>query len=220
MVIKANETQQQRRQRVEKLIARFDKAYPNATTALNFSNPLELLVATILSAQSTDVRINQVTASLFQKYKTAADYASADVATLEQEILASGFYHQKAKALIGVGRMLQENFGGRVPDTMEDLVSLPGVARKTANVVLGNAFGKSEGIVVDRHVSRVSARLLLTEAVDPIKIEQDLMIIVPNKYWIVFPHMLILHGRAICVARKPKCAACVVNDLCPSAFSF
>jgi endonuclease-3 len=206
--------------RVAKIAAKLRKQYPGARTALDFSTPLEMLVATILSAQTTDAGVNRLTPALFKKYKTAADYASAKLAELEAMIRASGFFRQKAKNLMGVGRMLVEKFGGRVPETMADLMQLPGVARKTANVVMGSAFGQAEGIAVDRHVARVAGRLGLTKNADPIKIEQDLMAAVPQKAWIEFSHLLILHGRQICKAPKPKCEACPVNDLCPSAFTF
>lgn len=204
--------------RVAKIAAKLRKQYPDARTALDFSTPLEMLVATILSAQTTDAGVNRLTPALFKKYKTAADYAGAKPAELEAMIRASGFFRQKAKNLIGVGKMLVEKFGGRVPQTMAELMQLPGVARKTANVVMGSAFGQAEGIAVDRHVARVAGRLGLTKNADPIKIEQDLMAVVPQKNWIEFSHLLILHGRQICKAPKPKCEGCPVNDLCPSAF--
>jgi endonuclease-3 len=204
--------------RVAKITAKLRKQYPDARTALDFSTPLEMLVATILSAQTTDAGVNRLTPALFKKYKTAADYASAEPAELEAMIRASGFFRQKAKNLMGVGKMLVQKFGGRVPETMAELMELPGVARKTANVVMGSAFGQAEGIAVDRHVARVAGRLGLTQNADPIKIEQDLMAVVPQKNWIEFSHLLILHGRQICKAPKPKCDMCPVNDLCPSAF--
>ena len=217
---KVKESAQQLQRRTVEIVARLRKKIPSPRTALNFSDPLELLVATILSAQATDVRTNEITAHLFRKYRTAADYANADAATLQEEIKASGFFRQKTKALMGVGRMLVEKFGGKVPETMEGLLELPGVARKTANVVLGSAMGKACGVVVDRHVARVATRLELTAKADPAKIEQDLMAIVPRDQWIDFGHLLVLHGRSICVARTPKCEQCVLNDICPSAFSF
>jgi endonuclease-3 len=220
MAKKVAESLQQLTSRTRKIIAKLRKKYPNPRTALIFSNPLELLVATILSAQATDAGINRLTPALFAKYKTAADYANADPAGLEIVIRASGFFRQKTKTLIACGKVLVEQFGGKVPDNMQDLLQLPGVARKTANVVLGNAFNKAEGIAVDRHVVRVGGRLGLTANVNPVKIEQDLMAIVPRKTWIELPHLLILHGRQICLARKPKCEICPVNDLCPSAFTF
>ncbi|RMG51948.1 MAG: endonuclease III [Acidobacteria bacterium] len=204
-------------QRVKEIIHRLKKAYPEATkTALNFSNPLELLVATILSAQCTDERVNMVTAELFKKYRTAEDYARVPLAELERDIKPTGFYHNKARSIQAAARKLVEEFGGRVPQSMEELLTLPGVARKTANVVLGNAFGIASGIVVDTHVLRLSQRLGLTQHTDRDKVEQDLMAIIPKREWITFPHRLIEHGRRICKARKPLCPECVLADLCPS----
>jgi len=203
---------------VEETIARLKTAYPKARTALYWSNPLELLVATILSAQTTDVRVNAVTPNLFAKYPTAADYAGADPTELEEDIRPTGFFRNKAKSLRGMARALADDHGGEVPRTMDELVALPGVGRKTANVVLGNAFGIDEGVVVDTHVRRLSNRLGFTTQNDPEKIERDLMQTVPNRDWTVFSHLLILHGRSVCKARKPACVDCVVNDLCPSAF--
>jgi len=202
----------------EETIARLKSAYPDSTTALDWKNPLELLVATILSAQTTDVRVNAVTPTLFAKYPTAADYAEADPTELEEDIRPTGFFRNKAKSLRGMARALVDDHGGKVPRTMEDLVALPGVGRKTANVVLGNAFGIDEGVVVDTHVRRLSNRLGFTTQSDPEKIERDLMQTVPKRDWTVFSHLLILHGRSVCKARKPACGDCVVNDLCPSAF--
>ena len=203
---------------VEETIARLKSAYPEARTALYWSNPLELLVATILSAQTTDVRVNAVTPNLFAKYPTAADYAGADPTELEEDIRPTGFFRNKAKSLRGMARALADDHGGEVPRTMDELVALPGVGRKTANVVLGNAFGIDEGVVVDTHVRRLSNRLGFTTQNDPEKIERDLMQTVPNRDWTLFSHLLILHGRSVCKARKPACVDCVVNDLCPSAF--
>ena len=203
---------------VEETIARLKTAYPEARTALYWSNPLELLVATILSAQTTDVRVNAVTPTLFAKYPTAADYAAADPTELEEDIRPTGFFRNKAKSLRGMARALVDDHGGEVPRTMEDLVALPGVGRKTANVVLGNAFCIDEGVVVDTHVRRLSNRLGFTTHNDPEKIERDLMQTVPKRDWTVFSHLLILHGRSVCKARKPACEDCIVNDLCPSAF--
>ena len=203
---------------VEETIARLKTAYPEARTALYWSNPLELLVATILSAQTTDVRVNAVTPNLFAKYPTAADYAGADPTELEEDIRPTGFFRNKAKSLRGMARALADDHGGEVPRTMDELVALPGVGRKTANVVLGNAFGIDEGVVVDTHVRRLSSRLGFTTQNDPEKIERDLMQTVPNRDWTLFSHLLILHGRSVCKARKPACGDCVVNDLCPSAF--
>lgn len=199
------------------MIPRLKAEYPDAKTELDWTNPLELLVATILSAQTTDVRVNGVTKTLFQRYSTAQDYAEADPGELEEEIRPTGFYRNKARSLRGMARALVEEHGGEVPSTMQKLVALPGVGRKTANVVLGNAFGVDEGVVVDTHVRRVSNRLGLTAEQDPEKIEQDLMNVVPREDWTVFSHLLILHGRRICKARKPDCPNCPLNDICPSA---
>ena len=203
---------------VEETIARLKSAYPDARTALDWKNPLELLVATILSAQTTDVRVNAVTPNLFARYPAAADYAEADPTELEEDIRPTGFFRNKAKSLRGMARALVEDHGGEVPRTMDDLVALPGVGRKTANVVLGNAFSIDEGVVVDTHVRRLSNRLGFTTQKDPEKIERDLMETVPKGDWTVFSHLLILHGRNVCKARKPACEDCGVNDLCPSAF--
>jgi len=212
------ESKAQLKKRFDKILAILKKTYPGARTALNYSNPLELLVATILSAQTTDKGVNLVTEKLFRKYRTAADYAGANVETFQQEIKPTGFYRNKAKSVMAMAKLLVDQHGGRVPETMEELVALPGVARKTANVVLGNAFGKNEGICVDRHVARVGARLKLTAGDDPVQIEQDLMKLAPQHDWTLFSHMLIDHGRAICTARSPNCAGCPLNKLCPSAF--
>jgi endonuclease-3 len=197
--------------------ARLKAAYPDARTELDWSNPLELLVATILSAQTTDVQVNRVTESLFSKYRTAEDYADSTPDELEENIRPTGFYRNKARSLRGMASALVEEHGGEVPRTMSELVALPGVGRKTANVVLGNAFGTNEGIVVDTHVRRVSGRLGLTEGSDPVKIEQELMRLVPEEDWTIFSHLLILHGRRTCKARKPDCPNCILNDICPSA---
>jgi endonuclease-3 len=191
--------------------------YPDARTELDWSNPLELLVATILSAQTTDVQVNRVTESLFSKYRTAEDYADSTPDELEEDIRPTGFYRNKARSLRAMASALVEEHGGEVPRTMSELVALPGVGRKTANVVLGNAFGVNEGIVVDTHVRRVSGRLGLTESRDPVKIEQELMRLVPEGDWTIFSHLLILHGRRTCKARKPDCPNCILNDICPSA---
>jgi endonuclease III len=203
---------------IAETIRRLRTGYPNSRIALNFKNPLELLIAVILSAQTTDVAINSLTPALFSRYKTADDYARADVIELETLIKKSGFYHQKAKSLIGMGKTLVEKFGGHVPQTMSELVQIPGAARKTANIVLWNAFGKIEGIAVDTHVARLSQRLGFTQEQDPVKIEKDLMKIVPHEDWGRFSHWLQDHGRAVCTARKPNCAGCFLNDICPSAF--
>jgi endonuclease-3 len=211
------ETPARRKARVKKIITRLERAYPEATTALTHRTALELLVATMLSAQSTDARVNMVTPALFAKYPTARDYAAADPAVLEQEIHSTGFFRNKTKSLIGMAQGLVERHGGEVPGTLDELVQLPGVGRKTANVVLGTWFKKNEGVVVDTHVTRLSRRLGLTNHDDAQKIEQDLMPLVPKTRWGDFSHLLILHGRAICDAMRPKCEACVVNALCPSA---
>ncbi len=203
---------------IEETISRLKAAYPNARTELSWTNPLELLVATILSAQTTDVRVNLVTPNLFAKYPTAADYAGADPEELEEDIRPTGFFRNKAKSLLGMARALVEDHGGEVPRTMPELVALPGVGRKTANVVLGNAFSIDEGVVVDTHVRRLSNRLGFTTQKDPEKIERDLMETVPREDWTVFSHLLILHGRSTCKSRKPDCENCTLNDLCPSAF--
>ena len=196
---------------------RLKAEYPDARTELVWSNPLELLVATILSAQTTDVQVNRVTEKLFTKYRTAEDYADSSLDELEENIRPTGFYRNKARSLRGMARALVAEHGGEVPRTMSELVALPGVGRKTANVVLGNAFGINEGIVVDTHVRRVSDRLGLTEGSDPAKIEQELMRLVPEGDWTIFSHLLILHGRRTCKARKPDCPNCILNDICPSA---
>jgi endonuclease-3 len=200
--------------------ARLKAEYPDARTELEWSNPLELLVATILSAQTTDVQVNRVTESLFSKYRTAEDYADSSPDELEEDIRPTGFYRNKAHSLRGMASALVEEHGGEVPRTMSELVALPGVGRKTANVVLGNAFGANEGIVVDTHVRRVSGRLGLTESSDPVKIEQELMRLVPEGDWTIFSHLLILHGRRTCKARKPDCPKCILNDICPSARNY
>ena len=202
------------------VISRLKNTYPDARTELVWSNPLELLVATILSAQSTDVRVNQVTGSLFKRYRTAEDYAGAVPEELEAEIRPAGFYKNKARSLRGMGRALVEDHGGEVPRSMPELTALPGVGRKTANVVLGNAFGIDEGIVVDTHVRRLSNRLGLSDEHDPEKIEKDLLPVVPEKDRTVFSHLLIFHGRRVCKARKPDCPGCALNDICPSAFMY
>ncbi len=212
------ESSAKRKERVLKIISILRRAYPGARIALNFNNPLELLVATILSAQCTDKRVNMVTEFLFKKYRTAADYAAANPKVFEDEIRSTGFYHNKAKSVIGAATRIATEYGGKVPDNMADLLTLPGVARKTANVVLGGAFGKNEGIVVDTHVIRLAQRLKLSRHKDNSgdKIENDLLELVPLKDWTDFGNMLILHGRAVCEARRPKCPACPINHLCPS----
>jgi endonuclease-3 len=191
--------------------------HPDARCALNFSTPLELLIATILSAQCTDVRVNIVTADLFRKYRSCEDFANASQAELERDIHSTGFFRNKAKAIRGTCRMILDEFGGKVPQTMEELLRLPGVARKTANVVLGNAFGIASGVVVDTHVTRLSDRLDLSRAKTAEKIEFELQELVPKKDWVDFSHLLILHGRKVCKARTPLCAECVIEKLCPSS---
>ena len=211
------ETAQAKAGRIRKIIAGLQKTYPGAHCELNFSNPLELLIAVILSAQCTDKRVNLVTAELFKKYRTAADYANADRAELEQAVKTTGFFRNKAKNLQACCRKLVELHGGQLPRTMEELTHLDGVGRKTANVVLGNAFNLNVGIVVDTHVTRLASRLGLTRHTNPEKIEQDLMQLVPQDQWTLFSHWLIWHGRRRCFARKPDCAACEIARLCPSA---
>ena len=197
-----------------KIIALLKKRYPDAACALHFKNPLELLVATILSAQCTDERVNKVTAELFKKYKTAEDYARVTQEVFEKDIRSTGFYKNKARSIINCCRKIAQVHGGKVPGTLDELVALDGIGRKTANVILGNAFG-IPGITVDTHVKRVSYRLGLTENQDPVKIEYDLMELVPQKAWTHFSHLMIFHGRYSCTARRPLCSACVLKDICP-----
>ena len=206
-----------RKTRVRKIIARLKREYPDATSALHHRSALELVVATILSAQCTDARVNMVTPHLFAKYRTAADYAAADPRVLEKEIQSTGFFRNKTKSIIGMAQALVERHGGEVPQTMEELTALPGVGRKTANVILGTWFGKNEGVVVDTHVHRLTRLLGLTRQDDPVKIERELMQLVPREDWTWFSHTLIQHGRAVCIARRPRCADCVLNRLCPSS---
>lgn len=201
-------------------IKRLEKVHKDAKIALNYSTPLELLIATILSAQCTDARVNIATKSLFKKYRTAKEYAKADLKILEQEIKSTGFYHNKARNIKNCCQMIVEKFNGQVPKTMDELLELPGVARKTANIVLANGFGIVAGIAVDTHVRRVSKRLGLTDNENPEKIEKDLMEIVPKKSWARITDLLIFHGRRICTAKHPNCAGCNLNDFCPSAFTF
>ena len=208
------------KERAAKIIELLQKEHPDAKIALNYSNPLELLVATILSAQSTDVMINQITQKLFKKYTNAQDYASVDIQELEQDIKSSGFYHNKAKSIQKAAKILVEKYEGKVPSTMDELLELPGVARKTANIVIYGGFGKVEGIAVDTHVRRLSQRLGLTENEDQDKIEQDLMRLMPKEQWMHFTDLLIFHGRRICTAKKPDCTACTLNKICPCAFQF
>jgi len=208
------------KEKVAKILILLEKEHPDAKISLEFSNPLELLVATILAAQCTDAKVNQVTKSLFKKYRTAEDYAKADLAKFETEIKQTGFYRAKAKRVRDACRMLVEEFGSKVPRTMKELMKLPGVARKTANIVLSNAYGIAEGIAVDTHVLRLVKRLGLTQSKTREKIEADLMQIVPKECWLRFSDLLIFHGRRVCTAKKPKCNQCVLNEFCPSAFSF
>jgi endonuclease-3 len=204
-------------ERAARLSEELPRIYPDAHCELDFTNPLELLVATILSAQCTDVRVNMVTQTLFRRCKTAADYASIPQEELEEIVRSTGFYRNKAKSLRGMGAALEERHGGKIPSTMEELSSIPGAGRKTANVVLGNAFGINEGVVVDTHVGRLSLRLGLTANTDPVKVEQDLMKLIPRGQWTLFSHWLIWHGRRRCKARNPDCEACELRALCPSA---
>jgi endonuclease III len=205
-----------KRRRILPIIERLAAEHPDATIALRFRSDLELLVSVMLSAQTTDVNVNRVTARLFEKYRRPEDYLAVPLEELEDDIRSTGFFRQKAKAIRGTMQMLIEEFDGRVPDRFEDLLRLPGVARKTANVVVAER-GEAQGIVVDTHVRRLSQRLGLTRQDDPVKIERDLMRLVPRRYWNVFPHLLIWHGRRVCIARKPLCEVCVLNDLCPAS---
>jgi endonuclease III len=196
---------------------RLAEHYPNAHCALDFKSPFQLLIATILSAQCTDKRVNMVTPALFKKYKTPGALAAAKPEELEEIIKSTGFFRAKTKSLIGMATAVDEMHGGKVPDTLDELVKLPGVGRKTANVILGNAYDKNEGVVVDTHVGRVSGRLELTKQTDPVKIEQDLIKLFPRERWTMLSHLLIEHGRQICEARRPKCEECFLTDLCPSS---
>jgi endonuclease-3 len=205
-----------KRLRIRPIIERLLVEHPDATIALRFRSDLELLVSVMLSAQTTDVNVNRVTERLFEKYRRPEHYLTVPLEELESDIRPTGFFRQKAKAIRGTMQMLVEEFDGRVPERLEDLLRLPGVARKTANVVVAER-GEAEGIVVDTHVRRLSQRLGLTRHDDPVKIERDLMRLVPRSYWNVFPHLLIWHGRRVCEARRPRCEACVVNDLCPAS---
>jgi endonuclease-3 len=208
----------QLKERVKQIIRLLKRAYPDAKCSLNHSNSFELLIATILSAQCTDERVNIVTADLFRKYRRPEDYLKVSEKELQKDIRTTGFFRNKTKAIQGTAKVLTEQYGGEVPDTMEELLELPGVARKTANVVLGNAFGVKSGIVVDTHVTRLSHRLGLTEQKAAEKIERDLVELVPKKDWVIFSHLLIYHGRRVCKARNPACAECVIEKLCPSSY--
>ena len=207
-------------EKIDKILALLKKEYPRAKIALNFHNPLEILVSTILSAQCTDKRVNVVTASLFKKYRKAADYAGANIKTFEREIRSTGFYRSKARNIINSAKMILKDFRGRVPGSMDELTRLPGVARKTANVVLTSGFGKTEGIAVDTHVRRLSQRLGLSKENDPVKIEHELMNTLDKKEWGRVSFLLIEHGRRICDARKPGCLECVLQKICPSKRKF
>jgi endonuclease-3 len=211
------ESARARRQRTGEILARLRREHPDAHTALDHRDAFELLVATILSAQCTDKRVNEVTPALFRRFPTPRDLAGASLAELEELVRTTGFYHNKARALLGLGQALVTEHGGKVPASMEELRRLPGVGRKTANVVLGNAFGQNVGVVVDTHVQRLSRRLGLTAETDPEKIERDLMDLVPQRDWTLWSNLLIAHGRKVCQARRPLCGSCVVADLCPSA---
>jgi endonuclease-3 len=208
------------KERIEKITNILRKTYPRSRTALHFKTPLQILVATILSAQCTDEKVNQVTPALFKKYPSASDFAQANPEELEEGIRPTGFFRNKTKSIIGSSKKIVSDFGGEVPDSMNDLVMLPGVARKTANIVLSSAYKKAEGIAVDTHVKRLSHRLGLSKQKNPDKIEQDLMELVPKKDWLDFNYLLVNHGRKICQAKKPKCPECVLNHLCPSAKGF
>lgn len=214
---------QERKTRARKILRALHRLYPEAECALHHASALQLLISTILSAQSTDVNVNKVTPVLFRKYPTAAALANARPADIEKVIKSTGFFRQKTKSIIGTCKAIVDNFGGLVPDTMEDLTSLPGVARKTANVVLGTWFEKNVGVVVDTHIGRLAHRLDLTwtskDSKDAVKIEQDLMQVIPKKEWTFIGHALVWHGRRVCSARKPNCEGCTLNKLCPSAFS-
>ena len=212
------ESLEELKKRTRDVIRRLKRAYPGAKCSLNHSNPFELLVATILSAQCTDERVNIVTANLFRKYTKPEDYLKVGPRELEKDIQSTGFFRNKTKSIQGTSRMLTEQYRGEVPHTMDELLELPGVARKTANVVLGNAFDIKAGVVVDTHVTRLSHRLAFTEQKTAEKIEQDLIPIVPKKDWVIFPHLMIYHGRKICKARNPLCAECTIEKLCPSSY--
>jgi endonuclease-3 len=202
--------------RVAAILQKLDEAYPDASCELKHENPFQLLISTILSAQCTDVRVNEVTKTLYQKYKTPKDFAYADPRELEQEIRPTGFFRNKTKSIMGASKGIIENFRGEVPKTMDEILTLPGVARKTGNVVLGSGYGIASGVVVDTHVTRLSRRLDLTKHEDPKKIEQDLIKIIPQDHWIKFSHQLIWHGRRVCIARKPRCTECNLESICYS----
>ena len=220
VIMKRPEVYLDPKNRALKVIELLEKEHPDAKIALQYTNPIELLVATILSAQCTDERVNLVTNALFKKYTNAEDYAKADLTELEQDIKSTGFYRNKAKNIKKSSQLLVEKHNSQVPKTMEELLELPGVARKTANIVLSNAYGVVEGVAVDTHVRRLAQRLGLTESDDPTRLEADLMNLVPREKWMRITDLLIVHGRRVCIARKPKCDACVLNKICPSAFTF
>lgn len=217
MMAKKPKTAADRKARLALILAKLEELYPNVVCALYHRNPWELLVATILSAQCTDKRVNEVTPGLFAKYPTPQDFAAARQEVMAQDIRSTGFFNNKAKSVIGAGKAIVERFGGVVPQTLEELITVPGAARKTANVVLGSGYGIASGVVVDTHVMRLSRRLGLSEHDDAVKVEQDLIRIIPQERWIQFSHQMIHHGRGPCVARKPECAACGMNDLCYAA---
>jgi endonuclease III len=211
---KKPKTQAERKARVQVILKTLDKMYPNVTCALIHSSPWELLVATILSAQCTDKRVNEVTPGLFRKYPTPKDLAAVRPEVLAEDIRSTGFFNNKAKSIVGAAKKIVNEFGGKVPQTLEELITVPGAARKTANVVLGTAYGIASGIVVDTHVQRIARRLDLTKQTEPVRIERDLMKIIPQDRWILFSHQIIHHGRALCIARKPRCAECGLNPVC------
>ncbi len=211
---KRPKTAAERRARVDSILRGLDQMYPNATCALHHNSPWELLVATILSAQCTDKRVNEVTPGLFAKYPTPRDFAAVRPEVLAQDIRSTGFFNNKAKSIVGAAQKVLRDFGGKVPKTMDEMLSIPGAARKTANVVLGTAYGIAVGVVVDTHVQRVCRRLDLTKQNDPVKIERDLMKVIPQDRWILFSHQIIHHGRALCQARKPRCAECLLDPVC------
>jgi endonuclease-3 len=212
--VKRPKTAAERKERVAEILRRLDQMYPAATCALHHGNPWELLVATILSAQCTDKRVNEVTPGLFAKYPTPQDFAAVRPEVLANDIRSTGFFNNKARSIVGAARKVVSEFGGKVPQTIEEMLTIPGAARKTANVVLGTAYGIASGVVVDTHVQRIAARLDLTKHTEPVKIEQDLMKIVPREKWVLFSHQVILHGRALCQARSPKCAECGLTSIC------
>jgi endonuclease-3 len=212
--VKRPKTAAERKARLMEILSRLEKMYPGATCALIHKSPWELLVATILSAQCTDKRVNEVTPGLFKKYPTPGAFAAVAPEVLAQDIRSTGFFNNKAKSIVGAAKRVVNDFGGKIPRTIEEMLTIPGAARKTANVVLGTAYGIASGIVVDTHVQRISARLDLTKETDPVKIERDLMKIIPQDRWIRFSHEVILHGRALCIARKPKCPECALDNIC------